>query len=795
MAMLFGPRRGVFVDVGALPPAEREPLSRRQLEAFEAMDLVYRAACAILYNYVPMSGHPGGSISSGRFVAGLLFDAMDYDLSRPERDDADIVSYAAGHKAMGLYSLWALRDEVARLGAPELLPDVRQRLRLEDLLGFRRNPITRTPLFARVRAKALDGHPTPATPFVRLATGASGVGLASSIGLALAARDYYGADAPRVHVVEGEGGLTPGRVAEALAAAGSASLDNVVVHLDWNQASIDSDRVCRDDDLPGDYVQWSPQELFHLHDWNVVLVPDGLDFQQVIAAQRAARRLDSKQPTAIVYRTVKGWRYGVSGRASHGAGHRLCSTGFYEAVGELLASGSARLPSCEPGKPRCEHTKEGKTIMEECFWKALGILRSRLERSPALIGEMAHRLLDARARLDGRRRRPREDAPRVEAVYEIVAREERRVPKGLALSPGTQTTLRGELGRALHHLNEFSGGALLVAAADLLGSTSVNVAGAGFPQGYWNAHTNPGSRLLSIGGICEDAIAGVLSGVSSYGRHLGVGSSYGAFMAPLGHIAARLHGIGAQAKRAVCGEPYRPMILICAHAGLKTGEDGPTHADPQALQLLQGNFPKGVAITLTPWEPQEIWTLLCAALGKRPALIAPFVTRPSETVLHRRALGLAPAEDAAAGVYLLRRPGQRGDGTIVLQESAVTYAFVQQVLPLLDRDGIAPSIYYVSSAELFDLLPEAQQAWVFPAERAHEAMGITGFTLPTLERWLHSEMGRALSLHPYAKGHFLGSGPGDVVLAEAGLDGESQYNAIRRYVDALARARRGATVA
>ena len=35
------------------------------------------------------------------------------------------------------------------------------------------------------------------------------------------------------------------------------------------------------------------------------------------------------------------------------------------------------------------------------------------------------------------------------------------------------------------------------------------------------------------------------------------------------------------------------MILVCAHAGLKTGEDGPTHADPQPLQLLQENFPHG----------------------------------------------------------------------------------------------------------------------------------------------------------------------------------------------------------
>jgi hypothetical protein len=46
-----------------------------------------------------------------------------------------------------------------------------------------------------------------------------------------------------------------------------------------------------------------------------------------------------------------------------------------------------------------------------------------------------------------------------------------------------------------------------------------------------------------------------------------------------------------------------------------------------------------------------------------------------------------------------------------------------------------------------------------------------------------------MSLHPFQNGHFLGSGQGHVVLAEAGLDGESQYQAIRRYLDAKARAK------
>ncbi len=234
-----GARRGIFIDISE--NGSKRPVDPTETEQLERLDLMYRALCAMLYNYVPMSGHPGGSISAGRLAAGIVFDGLDYDISDPDRQDADILSYAAGHKTLGLYALWALRNEVTRIGAPELLPaDVNQQLRLEDLLGFRRSPLTKTPLFRTYRVKPLDGHPTPATPFLRLATGASGVGVAASLGLAFGAADYYGSRAPRVHIIEGEGGLTPGRVAEAMAAAGTACLKNAILHVDWNQASIDS---------------------------------------------------------------------------------------------------------------------------------------------------------------------------------------------------------------------------------------------------------------------------------------------------------------------------------------------------------------------------------------------------------------------------------------------------------------------------------------------------------------------------------------------------------------------------
>lgn len=774
-------RRGQYLNVAGQPAGERAPLSAHELEQFERFDVIYRSLCALLYNYVPMSGHPGGSISSGRFVAGILFDAMDYDVSNPDRADADLVSYAAGHKALGLYAMWALRNEIIRQGAPELLPkDLRYQLRIEDLLGFRQNPTRRTPLFQGFGVKPLDGHPTPATPFLRISTGASGVGVASSLGLAFAAADYYGADAPFVHMVEGEGGMTPGRVAEALAAAGTSSIGNAVLHVDWNQASIDSNRVCREDGAPGDYVQWNPMELAYLHDWNVVYVPDGRDFQSVVAAQRAARTLRNGQPTAVVYRTTKGWRYGIEGKASHGAGHKFCSEPFFRTLAPLLELTKATLPKCEADAQRC---KGGKLVdvSEACFWEALTVVRRAFEMEKGMVAMFAGRLREAKTRLDRRGRKAREGAPRIEAIYEVVQQSGLQTPPELKLAPGASVTLRGELGRALNYCNKKSGGAILVASADLLGSTSVNAAAEGFPPGFYNAVTNAGSRVLSLGGICEDAMAGISAGLSSFGRHMGAASSYGAFIAPLGHIAARLHAIGGQARRAIADDPYKPFILICAHAGLKTGEDGPTHADPQALQLLQENFPAGTMISLTPWDPQEVWPLLAAALQRRPAVIAPFVTRPNERVLDREKLGLAPATDAATGVYRLRTAA-KPEGTVVLQESGVAYEFVEHALPLLAKKGVDVDVYYVASVELFDALPQAERDRIFPERSAQEAIGITGFTLPTLYRWVRSDRGRAATLHPFRKGHFLGSGQADKVLLEAGLDGESQARAICEYL-------------
>ena len=421
-------------------------------------------------------------------------------------------------------------------------------------------------------------------------------------------------------------------------------------------------------------------------------------------------------------------------------------------------------------------------VIEHCYWQTLKTLRHELELRWPIVDALAAQLRAAQNRLNTRRRKPFIGAPQVRIAYEIAREASQAIPPHLILNPGSKTTLRDELGRVLNHYNRKTGGAFVVAAADLLGSTSINKAVEGFPAGYYNYQTNRGSRQLAIGGICEDAIMSMLSGISAFGEHIGAGSSYGAFSAPLGHIAARLHAIGNQARVATEGGKFHPFFLVCAHAGLKTGEDGPTHADPQSLQLLQDNFPLSTMITLTPWDPQELWFLVSTALVKRPAIIAPFVTRPPEMVVDRSALGFPPASAAAQGVYCLRKGHKHSQGAVVLQGTGVTNAFVQQALPLIDREKIDINVYVVTSTELFDMLPEEDRERIFPAAHQHQSMAITDFTMATMMRWVRSDYGRAHSLHPFRHGHFLGSGPGATVIAEAGLDGASQFKAIRAFV-------------
>ncbi|MGC8867126.1 MAG: hypothetical protein ACP5PA_02800 [Elusimicrobiales bacterium] len=744
------------------------------IEFFEKVDLIYRTLCAVLYNFAPTSGHPGGSISSGRIVQGLVFENTYYDFSDPEREDADIISYAAGHKAMGLYALWALRNELIKQSEPKLLPqDERFQLRLEDLLGFRKNPTNSTPLFKKFNSKTLDGHPTPLIPFVKLSTGASGVGVGSSIGLAFAAMDYYRDNPPNVNIIEGEGGITPGRASEAIASASTSNLFNVIMHLDYNQASIDSDYVSQEGIKRGDYVQWSPHELFYINEWNVVNVPNGMDFYQILCAQKFVLNSQRTNPTVIIYRTVKGWRYGIEGRKSHGSGHKFASEGYYKAVEEFETLFHTKMP-------RISSSQQSDQIIEECFYDTLMVIRQVIKDNPKICENATKRIINLKKNLDLLGRKKHQSACDVSKAYHL----DIKTPKEIEIKPQTEITLREALANSINYINRITNGAILASSADLYASTSISNINKGFSDGFYNALTNPDSRLITVGGICEDAMGAVASGISSYGTHIGVSSSYAAFIAPLEHISARLHCIGQQARHQLTGKPFNPFIMINAHAGPKTGEDGPTHADPQALGVLQDNFPQGFLITLTPWDPQEIWPLIAYSLSKRPCVIAPFVTRPPEKVVDRKLLGIEPVEKAINGIYHFVKAdtsSKQYNGTVVLQGNGVAMEFINGVIDEIKKSGFNMNVYYVTSLELFKMLSDEEKERIYPSTLAFHAIGITDFTLSTMYYWIRSPYALKKSLHAFKNSRYLGSGKGEAVLKEAELDAESQIKTIKEY--------------
>ena len=758
----------------SLDPKADFGLPAKDGDSLEFYDLIYRTLCAVMFNHAS-SGHPGGSISSGRIVESLIFNQMNYDFSNPMDRSADIISYAAGHKALGLYAMWALRNEIVQQTHPRLLPEVIQQMRLEDLLGFRKNPITKTPLFLQLGSKPLDGHPTPQTPFVWLSTGPSGVGVAATTGLALTLKDMHGENAPAVHIIEGEGGMTPGRVAEALAAAATSGLDNLYFHVDWNQAAIDSDDVTRDGDKPGDYVQWDPIELLLVNGFNVIYVPDGFDFAQVNEAQKKALALNNGKPTGIVYRTVKGWKYGIEGKKSHGGGHKFYSEEYLTALQPFEQKLGLTFPRFD-----VEKTPEN---IEQAYYDSLLVIRKAFESNPELTQHLGDRVAESKQRHADSPRPLRSNAPDLGKLYQDNAISPYERPESCTYDVGSAQTLRGSLAHGLNHVNKLTNGAVLAAAADLYGSTNISNIGSGFGTGFWHPTNNPETRLFSAGGIAEDAMGGICSGISTMGYQIGVGSSYGAFIAPLNTICAKTHGIGQQTLRhRVPGEPNKTFVIVCGHAGVKTGEDGPTHAEPQALQVLQENFPGDVMISLTPWDPNELWPLTAESLLQRPAVLSAYVTRPSEIILDRQALGLAPAEDSVKGVYKLLAANGKPDATVVYQGSEVAYAFAAGVLPRLKEKGFNLDVYYVSSAELFDRLDEEERNEIFPYSAASSAMMFSGFTVATTYRWIMSQRGRDFSMYPWKHGSFLGSGQGDVCLEQSGMHPEAQLDLIERFI-------------
>jgi transketolase len=213
------------------------------------------------------SGHPTTCLSAAEVLAVLFFDELRFDPQDPQHPEADRFVLSKGHAAPILYAAWAAAGAFPRDAVLDL----------------------------RKISSDLEGHPTPRLPFVDVATGSLGQGLAAGVGIALNAR-RIGSDY-RTYVLLGDGEAAEGSVWEAAQVAVNHQLDNLCAITDVN-AFGQSRATQFGHDVDAFAVR------YRAFGWHTIVV-DGHDIAELRAAFAEARGM-SGRPTMIVARTLKG---------------------------------------------------------------------------------------------------------------------------------------------------------------------------------------------------------------------------------------------------------------------------------------------------------------------------------------------------------------------------------------------------------------------------------------------------------------------------------------------------------
>jgi transketolase len=215
------------------------------------------------------SGHATSCLSCADIVSALFFHEMRWDPGHPwagpePARDQDRFLLSKGHAAP---ILWAVLHEAGAID--------------DDLMTLRQLD------------SDLEGHPTPVNPWVPLATGSLGQGLAAVNGMALADR-LDGIEA-RHFCLLGDGECSEGSVWEAAQFAADNGLEQVVAIVDMNGLEQSG---------PAPYGHDSSvlADRFKAFGWRAIEI-DGHDYADILAALVATR---DPGPTAIIARTVKG---------------------------------------------------------------------------------------------------------------------------------------------------------------------------------------------------------------------------------------------------------------------------------------------------------------------------------------------------------------------------------------------------------------------------------------------------------------------------------------------------------
>jgi len=610
------------------------------------------------------SGHPGTPMALAPVAFALWQRVLRYDPAVPHWPDRDRFVLSNGHASMLLYSLLhlagvrrvaehgdsATKNANATAGARAVESDDALAVTLEDIRAFRQ------------LGSRCPGHPEHGwTTGVETTTGPLGQGLATSVGMAMAARwlasrynkPGFELFSYRTWAICGDGCLMEGISGEAASLAGHLRLSNLCWIYDNNHITIEGHTdLAYSDDVATRFLGYG---------WSVQRVGDANDLDQLERAFNEAKRTHDR-PTMIIVDSHIGW--GAPTRQDTSAAHG-------EPLGEEEIRGAKRFY----GWP-----ENAKFLVPD------GVR----ERFAEGVGRRGRELSAAWRKLSSEHaaKFPKE----ADELHRIAAGE---LPEDwqAALTPfatdAKGLASRVSSGKVLNAIAQrvpwMIGG-----AADLAPSTKTRLEfeGAGnFLPGSIGRNLHFGIREHAMGAIANGL---ALCGLRPFASGFLIFTDY---MRGSMRLSALME---------------LPVSYIFTHDSIGLGEDGPTHQPIEQLASLRAM--PGVLL-FRPGDANEVVECWRAALTHRrePSIFA--LSRQNLPTLDRTVL--ASAAGCARGAYVLRE-ATGGSMKVILIGTGSEVSLCLAAAERLERDGVPTRVVSMPCWQLFERQDEAYRASVLP---------------------------------------------------------------------------------
>ena len=590
-------------------------------------------------------GHPGTAMSLAPVAYNLFQNHLTHDPADPNWLGRDRFVLSCGHSSLTLY----IQLYFSGYG-----------VELDDLKSFRTwNSLT-------------PGHPEYGhTAGVEMTTGPLGAGVATAVGMAMAARYERGLldpDAPagksifdhNIWVICSDGDLQEGVSGEASSLAGTQQLGNLKMIYDDNRISIEGDtHVAFTEDVSARYraYGWSVIEVATKSDGDVDLL--ALD-----AAMVAAEK-ETLKPTLIRMNSVIAWPAPKARNTAESHGSAL---GAEEIAATKVLLGLNPEESFAAPADVIAHVrkiKERGAALRADWDKNFATWKSANSDRAALLERLVSKELPAGWDKDLPIFAPGKDVATRKASGDVIAAIAKVLP-------------------------EFWGG-----SADLAGSNNTVISGAGsfLPASSAMANANPYGRMIHFG-IREHAMGSILNGVALHGLSRCFGGTFAVFsdyMRPAVRLAAIMD---------------IASIFIWSHDSIGLGEDGPTHQPVEHLAALRAIPNFDVVRPGDANEVREAWKVILQR--RKPAGL--LLSRQNLPVVDRATHGDVAL--VGKGAYILKEASGSADVVLIATGSEVGVAIATQ--EILEGQGVSTRVVSAPCLEWFKETDSAYQGQVIP---------------------------------------------------------------------------------